>query len=137
MATYAFGAAYGGNDDKTRAFIAKSAAFIGWMPEEAPFLHNMLRQVEVGDLVFLKSFAPSVGLLIKAAGIVSKTDIPQDWDLGFGIGVDWAFTGEAGGGENRLLGKLHDKADFMRGGTLYREFNTKVVSEVIDLIRGR
>lgn len=137
MATYAFGAAYGGTDDKTRAFINGGSAFIGWTPNEAPYLHAMLRQIEIGDLVFLKSAAPSVGLIIKAAGVVTDNDIKQDWDLGFGVSVDWAFTGEAGGGDNRLLGKVKDKADFMRGGTLYREFNPTVLRVVIDLIRGR
>lgn len=137
MATYAFGAAYGGTDDKTRAFVNSGSAFIGWDPHDAPFLHAMLRQIEIGDLVFLKSAAPSVGLMVKAAGVVTDNTIRQDPDLGFGVAVDWAFTGEAGGGQNRLIGKLNDKADFMRGGTLYREFNPLVLRVVIDLIRGR
>lgn len=137
MATYAFGAAYGGTDDKTRAFVNSGFAFIGWPPDEAPYLHAMLRQIEIGDLVFLKSAAPSVGLMIKAAGIVTDNEIKQDWDLGFGVKVDWAFTGEVGGGKNLLIGKLNDKADFMRGGTLYREFHPVVLNLVIDLIRGR
>jgi hypothetical protein len=52
MATYGFGAAYGGSEDMTAKFIEVGGAFVGWQSHEAPSAHAMLRQIEVGDLVF-------------------------------------------------------------------------------------
>ncbi|MEA3002306.1 MAG: hypothetical protein QOH81_1094 [Sphingomonadales bacterium] len=136
MAIYGFGAAFGGTDDMTSEFIRASGAFVGWKPDEAPAAHAMLKQIEVGDLVFLKSFPPSVGLIVKAAGIVIETDERMEWELGTGVTVRWIFRGEVGGGENIRLGKIGDKADFTRGGTLYREYNPDVQRAIIVLLLG-
>lgn len=135
MAVYGFGAAYGGSDDMTSAFVEAGGAFVGWSSDEAQSAHAILRQIEVGDLVFLKSFPPSMGLIVKAAGIVTETaeplivrDIP-----GVGVKVNWTFYGIRDGG-TKLLGKIGDKADFMRGGTLYREYNPDVQRRIIQLV---
>ncbi len=134
MAVYGFGAAYGGSDDMTSDFIKASGAFVGWKLDEAPAAHEMLRQIEVGDIVFLKSFPPSIGLIVKAAGIVIETgeDI-MAWELGTGVRVNWTFVGARDGGHVRL-GKINDKADFTRGGTLYREYNPNVQRKIIELV---
>lgn len=133
---YGFGAAYGGSEDMTAAFVKAGGAFIGWKLDEAPVAHAMLRQIEVGDLVFLKSFPPSMGLIIKAAGIVTEAgaDI-MEWELGTGVRVNWTFYGPRDGG-HKLFGKIGDKADFTRGGTLYREYNPSVQRRIIDLVLG-
>lgn len=135
MAIYGFGAAYSGTEDMTAAFVEAGGAFVGWSKAEAPSAHAMLRQIEVGDLVFLKSFPPSMGLIVKAAGIVTDTEEPlQLWEIpGIGVRVKWTFYGPTGGG-HKLLGKIGDKADFMRGGTLYREHNPEVQRRIIDLV---
>jgi hypothetical protein len=136
MAIYGFGAAYGGSEDMSSAFVEAGGAFVGWTREEAPSAHAMLRQIEVGDLVFLKSFPPSMGLIVKAAGIVTEAgeDI-MEWELGTGVKVQWTFVGSRDGG-TKPFGKIGDKADFMRGGTLYREYNGDVQRRIIALILG-
>lgn len=134
MAIYGFGAAYSGTDDMTSAFVAAGGAFVGWKSNEAPSAHAMLRQIEVGDLVFLKSFPPSMGLIVKAAGIVTEAgeDI-MEWELGTGVRVRWTFVGSRDGG-TKPFGKIGDKADFTRSGTLYREYNPEVQRRIVDLV---
>lgn len=136
MAIYGFGASYGGSDDMTSDFIDANGAFVGYDEDEAPVAHAMLRMIEVGDIVFLKSFPPSIGLIIKAVGIVVQAGPIQHDDLGRGVGVRWIFTGDIGGGENLRLGKMQDKADFTRGGTLYREHSPKVNGRILALLLG-
>jgi hypothetical protein len=36
MAMYGFGAAYGGSEDMTSAFVDAGGAFVGWTNDEAP-----------------------------------------------------------------------------------------------------
>lgn len=136
MAIYGFGAAFGGTDDMTSDFVNADGAFVGWKPVEAPSAHAMLRQIEVGDLVFLKSFPPSAGLIVKAAGVVTDASQRLDWELGTGVTVRWVFRGDLGGSQNLRLGKIGDKADFTRGGTLYREYNPDVQRRIIELVLG-
>lgn len=137
MATYGFGAAYSGTEDMTATFVEAGGAFVGWRSDEAPSAHAMLRQIEVGDLVFLKSFPPSMGLIVKAAGIVTETAEPLlVYEIpGVGVRVNWTFYGPRNGG-TKLIGKVGDKADFMRGGTLYREYNPDVQRRIIQLVLG-
>jgi hypothetical protein len=136
MAIYGFGAAYSGTEDMTAAFIKAGGAFVGWKRDEAPSAHAMLRQIEVGDLVFLKSFPPSMGLIVKAAGVVTQAgeDI-MEWELGTGVRVQWTFIGSRDGG-TKPFGKIGDKADFTRGGTLYREYNPEVQRRIVQLVLG-
>lgn len=138
MATYGFGAAYGGSEDMTSTCVQNGGAFVGWSSDEAPSAHAMLRQIEVGDLVFLKAFPPSMGLIVKAAGVVIETAEPLlvNEVPGVGVRVDWTFYGPRDGG-TKLLGKIGDKADFTRGGTLYREYNPDVQRRIIQLVLGR
>jgi hypothetical protein len=96
-----------------------------------------LRQIEVGDLVFLKSFPPSIGLIVKAAGVVVETAEPlMVYEIpGIGVRVNWTFYGSRDGG-HKLFGKIGDKADFTRGGTLYREYNPDLQRQIIALVLG-
>lgn len=137
MAMYGFGAAYGGSEDMTATFVEAGGAFVGWKSDEAPAAHAMLRQIEVGDLVFLKSFPPSMGLIVKAAGIVTETAEPLlVWEVpGVGVKVNWTFYGPRDGG-HKPFGKIGDKADFTRSGTLYREYNPDVQRRIIQLVLG-
>jgi len=63
MAVYGFGAKYG-NQDMLDEFLRLGVACVGW-PEQAappleaaPPLHDILRDISKGDLVYVKSYAP-------------------------------------------------------------------------------
>jgi len=45
-------------EDVSNRFVAAGAACVGWSETQAPPLHNILRHIKIGDIVFLKSFAP-------------------------------------------------------------------------------
>jgi hypothetical protein len=134
---YAFGAAYkGGKEDHSSTFINKGVACVGWDKADAPAFYEMIQQINVGDIVFLKSFSPKAGLYIKAIGFVRSSKILQFEDtdgLGIGREVAWKFHASKQS-EWLWLGRLQDKFDFMRGGTMYIETNPIVQSKIIEKI---
>jgi hypothetical protein len=130
MAVYGIGAMYGGTDDKSEEFVKREVAAIGSHPERAPGLHAQLAQIKAGDLMFIKSYAPQVGLWIKAVGIVTAPGVRRDDDLRWCIGVRWTWSGEL------KLGEIGDRCDLVRRGPLYEEFNPEVIRRVIDLLLG-
>ena len=93
MAIFGFGASYE-REDVSGRFIEAGAACIGWSEADAPPLHNSLRHIKISDVVFLKSFAPQVGLTIKAVGVVTGREPREVEDLGCGVAVRWVWRGE-------------------------------------------
>ena len=60
--------------DKTQAFIENNCATIGYFEQDAPALFVMLRRMQIGDMVYLKSFYGTTHrLTIKAVGIVTES----------------------------------------------------------------
>jgi hypothetical protein len=126
MAIFGFGATYD-QEDVSGRFIAAGAACVGWPDADAPPLHNILRHIKIGDIAFLKSFAPQVGLTIKAVGMVTGREPQEVENLGWGVAVRWVWRGE------HRVGRLEDKYP-VRGITLYEEYNPRVEEQVIDLL---
>lgn len=128
MAIYGIGAFYGTND-VSQDFIDNEVSCIGWTNEEAPSLYNIMRQIKVGDIVYIKSFNPKSGLFIKAVGIVTDNNI-QDMKaigLGHGIKTRWLWTG------SKNIVELHDKYN-VKNNTLYEEYDVQIQRLVIDLM---
>ena len=132
MAIFGIGAYYEGTTDMTEEFVQNGRACIGWGEDYAPTLHQMMRQVRVGDLIYIKSFTPRAGLTIKAVGIVISTEIEgPEIELGeICIEVDWAWQGY------HPVGRVNDKYN-VRSITLYEEFNPEIQNLIIDALRGR
>jgi len=131
MSTYGLGAMYNGTEDKIQEFINRRAAYLGWSETEAPFFHVLLRRINVGDFVFLKSYPPNRGLLIKAIGIVTEPQFIAGADeLGARIGVDWRCVPD----EPLVVGPVNDKADFMRRGSIYEELNPRLLRQITTLL---
>lgn len=129
MAIFGVGAMYGGTNDVSEDFITRGIACVGWPETEAPSLHNLLKHIKTGDIVYIKSHPPTVGLIIKAVGVVIVGDIIEDSNLGVGIPVRWVWTGED------RVGRLEDKYP-VRNLTIYEEYNPEVQMRVIDLLLG-
>src|SRR4051812_24262765 len=100
--------------DVTDQFVASGVACVAWSEQEAPPAHAMLRQLRIGDIVFVKANTPQRGLSIKAVGIVTKPKIRKVATLGSCVSVRWVWTG------NERIGKLKDKWP-VRSVTLYEE----------------
>ena len=128
MAIFGLGAMYDGKDDVSQNFLSGGIACVGWSEADAPAAHNMLRHIKIGDIVFLKSFPPNFGLIVKAIGIVTGSEPREVENLGWGVDVRWLWQGE------RRIGRLEDKYDPMRGLTLYEEYNPTLQWQLIDLL---
>jgi hypothetical protein len=129
MAVYGIGAMYGGVDDQTEKFITMGVACVGWGPSDAPAVHAQMAAIKAGDVLFIKSFAPRVGLHIKAVGIVTNGTFREiTEDLGWGVSVRWLRMPQ----EQIVVGPLQDHSDHMRRGTIYEEFNPTVIKRVLD-----
>lgn len=135
MSIFGMGSMYGSTEEKLPEFISKGHAFIGYTPEEAPALHQILKSIKISDIVFIKSFNGAHGLFIKAVGIVTGNEVLKDpySGLGYGVPVKWIWVCSENDPQKKL-GKLEDKMDNMRGGTLYEEFGPEVQKVVLDLL---
>ncbi len=132
MAVYGIGAMYDGSVDQTEIFIQLGVACIGWTEREAPAIYAQMRSVKAGDIFFIKSFAPTAGLHIKAVGIVTDPTFRPITDaLGWGVSVRWLPPLPGG---RIVVGALQDHSDYLRRGTLYEEFNPAVIREIIDVL---
>lgn len=95
MAVWGIGAYYRGakKADKTSDFIANEAAFIGWSENDAPSLHQMMKSIKIGDIIYIKSLSQKRGspnnLIVKAIGVVTDTKKQTSASLGTGIKVLW------------------------------------------------
>jgi hypothetical protein len=70
MAIYAVGAYYDG--DVSDDFIANNIAGPGWNITDAPELHQFVRSLKVGDIIYIKSLSPtSPDIIVKAIGGVT------------------------------------------------------------------
>jgi hypothetical protein len=125
MAIFGIGAHY--ETDMSEDFIKQGLACIGWKEKDAPPAHAIFRQLRTGDLIFIKSFVPQVGLSIKAVGIVMEAKIQSDNNLGTCVPVRWVWTGE------ERIEKLDDKWP-VRSVTIYEEHHPTVQSKVINLL---
>jgi hypothetical protein len=127
MAVFGFGASYGGTNDVSGKFIKQGIACVGWQPKEAPPLHTILKHIKTGDIIYLKSQPPSIGLIIKAVGIVTGHKVKK-YSEGFGIRVRWIWIGE------KRLQQIRDGCRPVRNLTLFEEYNFDVQSVVIKLL---
>ena len=97
MAIFGIGAFY--DEDVSKHFIEQSLVGVGWDAIEAPELHQFMRSLRVGDLVYIKSFPPaSPEIFVKAIGIVIDAAIRTKQDsndlVSCGRNVRWLSTSE-------------------------------------------
>jgi hypothetical protein len=127
MAIYGIGATYDGTNDVSNDFITGGIACVGWSAQDAPTLHEILKHIKTGDIIYIKAHPPNVGLIVKAVGVVVGNQVVSNATLGVGVQVRWQWTGE------RRFGILNDKYP-VRNLTLYEEFNFDIQRAVIDLL---
>lgn len=134
MSIYGIGSNYEGKYDKKEEFIDKSCACIGWKENDAPALYNLLKRVNIGDLIYIKSMSIATKeLLIKAVGVVTDNIIKEykdknNYNLGKGISVKWLWNGKE---------KINISQEKYRynvfNNTLYEEFNSDIQKLVVEL----
>ncbi len=130
MAIYAIGAKYGADDIST-VFITDNIAGIGWEYDDAPDLHEYVRSICPGDIVYLKSGSFSSDITIIAIGIVVDEQILSDRDHGYvtiGRNVRWIYT-------NRFrISRPANQKNNVRLNSIYREFHPDVINQIMDIV---
>ena len=79
MAIYGIGAYF--DRDVTDEFIKKELVGIGYDRGDAPELHEFIKALKVGDIVYIKSYSPSAeNILVKGVGIITNSELitPQN-----------------------------------------------------------
>ncbi len=134
MAVWGIGAYYQGDttSDKTQEFLNKKCACIGWNEINAPAIHQMLKSVKIGDIIYIKTFVPAKKqLYIKAVGIVLDDKLEVINGLGTGIKVKWV-------GELEEFIPISITQEMYRNNvfnnTLYEEYNKNIINILIDTI---
>ena len=133
MAIFGVGAHWDGSD-KTSDFIHHNLAVIGWDEKKAPGLHQIMRHMKVGDIVYLKSFyLRKSRLIVKAIGIILDDEILETTDLlilpGANLARNVGYIWE--GSEDLPVPKDNEP---VKSFTIYEEHNLVIQSRILELI---
>lgn len=133
MKIWGIGANWGGKSMLSE-FQSKSAVGIGWSEENAPALYAMMSEIEMGDLIYVKSFVIRGSILkIKAVGEVENVAFSKPNVFGDNhktVKVRWKA-----GSFCQVISHTITPAERkynVYGNTLYREYNPSIISEIID-----
>lgn len=124
MAIYAIGAYY--DEDVSGEFIANNIAGPGWDRKVAPELHQFIRSLKVGDIVYIKSAPPnSADIIVKGIGVITNDEvITTSSVVSAGRNIKWLVT------ETFRIPKPIEKNN-VRLNTMYEEFHPIVQSEIL------
>ncbi|MEI0580040.1 hypothetical protein [Brachyspira pilosicoli] len=133
MAIFGVGATFNNTEDVSKEFINNNVAGIGWGEKDAPDLHQFIQSLKVGDIIYIKSFAPKTQMItVKAIGIIIDDKIVKKFSIGnhkIGIGrnMKWinkkSFTIENPKGKHNVV-----------NNSFYEEFNPEIQKAIIDRI---
>lgn len=124
MAIYAIGAYY--DEDVSGEFIANNIAGPGWDNTQAPELHQFVRSLKVGDIVYIKSAPPSSSdITVKGIGVITDDQVVTTSPVvSAGRNIKWLVT------ENFRIPKPTEKNN-VRLNTMYEEFHPYVQSAIL------
>ena len=129
MKVWGIGTCYGGYDDKTSIFLQNNIAAIGWNKNEAIDLYAMMREVKIGDIIYLKSSYPKKGigkiLRIKAVGKVVNPNKKYDGKSVIGVEYFKKFV------PFDLLLKNYKSKSSVYSSTFYQEYNPLIIEKLL------
>lgn len=128
---YGIGAYYDGvwmNEE----FINAGVACVGYPAEDHPEIHEHLKDLAIGDIVYQKAFgASSECLTIMGIGVVTDNNvIRRSEKLGYGVGVDWVYKGDF----ELKKSMTRDKHRNVRTGTFFREYSPAIQKQVVKIL---
>lgn len=128
MAIYAVGAFFDGTTDVSPQFIQAGIVGIGWSATDAPELHQFMRTLKVGDIVYIKAYPPgSSDIIVKAVGIIVDGKEALNSLVGYGRNVRWVHTQEI------RIPKPLEKNN-VRSNTMYEEFHPAVQQAILNCL---
>lgn len=129
MAIFGIGAYYA--EDISAQFVASNIAGVGWTKDEAPDLHQFIRSLRVGDIIYIKAYPPGGDLIIKAIGLITDdrllTSVETHNLVTCGRNVQWISTPQ-------FSLPVPQQKNNVRANTLYEEFHPVVQREILKRI---
>jgi hypothetical protein len=128
MAIYAVGAFYEEDGDVSKSFIENNIVGVGWDQDSAPELHEYLKSLKVGDIVYIKAAFGGADITVKAIGIITDNVLLTPKDMhelaSIGRNVKWVSK------KKFVIPKPTEKNN-VRNNTIYEEFHPEVQKEII------
>ena len=129
MAIFGIGASYEkGTVDVSKDFI--QANLVGVGHDDAPELHQFVRTLKVGDIVYIKSFSPSPksrDIIVKAIGVIKDDKKVKNRTLvSCGRNVKWVDTQEF------RIPKPKGEKNNVRNNSIYEEFHPDVQCLILE-----
>jgi hypothetical protein len=129
MAIYGVGAYY--DEDVSGDFISNNLVGVGWPYQDAADLHQFMRSLKVGDIVYIKAAPVGQNVIVKAIGLIIDDKIRDAADsndlVHCGRNVQWvsttAFTLPPRSGKNNV-----------QNNTLYEEFDPPAQAAIMNRI---
>ncbi len=130
MAIYGIGAFY--EEDVSAKFIAARIVGVGWDATDAPELHQYVRSLKVGDIIYIKAFPPGAKqITVKAVGLITDNVIHDAHStrglVSCGRNVRWTST------DQFVLAQPIEKNN-VRANTLYEEFHPEIQAQILNRI---
>ncbi len=126
MAIFGIGAYY--NEDVSTQFVSADIVGIGWNRQEAPDLHQFLRSLKVGDIIYIKAHPPGSGLIIKAIGVIVTEDVLSEIETSnlasCARKVRWIS-------KEPFSVPIPQQKNNVRSNTLYEEFHPIIQQEIL------
>jgi hypothetical protein len=133
VAIFGVGAFFYGTTDVSEDFLRRGVACVGWPKGDAPALHELLRHVRTGDIVYIKAHPPGrKRLFVKAVGVVTKDTVRNHGDLGRGVRVRWIWRGP-----KKVFREAKNERYNVRNNTLYEELSPVIRASVLNLLLER
>ena len=124
MAIYGIGAYF--KIDVSDQFKEREIVGIGWDENDAPDLHEYIKSLKVGDIIYIKSAPRSGGITVKAIGIIIDSEFVNNNLVLIGRNVKWISKDAFVLKPSELNGKNN-----VRSNTIYEEFSPKVQKRIL------
>lgn len=137
MAIWGVGAKFDGWDNKLYSFVNESFWCTGFTQQEKPEIYEMIKNIQIGDIVYVKSLPIKSNIMnVRAVGIVTESFKNFNSHNGFGncgneIGVKWLI---AESNQPLLKEEITDKYINGRKTTIFKEYNKDIIKRVINLL---
>ncbi len=133
MKAWGLGTCYGGYDDQTKLFLNSNIAAMGWNENDAIDLYAMMREVEIGDIIYLKSSYPKKGegmiLRIKAIGRVVNPNIKHNGKCAIGVEYIKNFK------SFDLNLREYKGRNSVYTSTFYQEYNPRIIEKLLMTVK--
>jgi hypothetical protein len=126
MAIFGIGAYF--NKDVSAEFIRHSIIGISWNIKTASDIHEYIKSLKVGDIIYIKSDPVGAVFSVKAIGIISDSEILDTHSFGClvqtGRHVKWVSTQE-------FNIKCNEGKNDVKANTIYEEFSPEIQKRIL------